>query len=419
MDSLQPRTGKPWVPKSKYEMNLAEFPLAFLTTKIPKGTDALEYQDTIVGKDGKEIQRRWKIYPHPKYGFPSPSTQATLFELFQIWAQSNFDSPIIHFGSVYELIRRRGLAQDDKRTYERIRRDLNLLVGVTIEAKDAFWDNEKKAYVDQTFHLFEMVRFYRKDGTSQSQQSAPRAYIEASKTLWGSIEASGLITLKHVDPEFFRSLSPIQQRLALYLGKMLYAAMEHRRDVQQLARQLPILAKNSWHIKEEMTKACDGLLEKGFPYLTAYRYERARDGRRENIIFQRHPVRGEKKEASGGGAPQLPQKEPQNSGSGIEEARQELLVEDILSLTGDPQSRDFYALTARSLSEQTIRRALAETRAAHLQHDIRTNPGRYFTDLIKRYAAEQGTSLASRTGIPRAARPVEEPGLFTKESGGQ
>jgi hypothetical protein len=75
MGNIQIRNTKASVPKSKYEMNLAEFPLAFLTTKIPKGTDALEYQDTIIGKDGKEIQRRWKIYPHPKYGFPTPSTQ--------------------------------------------------------------------------------------------------------------------------------------------------------------------------------------------------------------------------------------------------------------------------------------------------------------------------------------------------------
>src|SRR5215510_2137753 len=177
MGNIQSRNFRPPVPKSKYEMNLAEFPLAFLTTKIPKGTDALEYQDSIIGKDGKEIQRRWKIYPHPKYGFPTPSTQATLFELFQIWAQSNFESSVIPFGSIYELIRRRGL-QDDKRTYDRIRRDLNLLVGVTIEAKDAFWDNEKKAYVDQTFHLFELVRFFRRDSSHHAHDTPTKAYIE-------------------------------------------------------------------------------------------------------------------------------------------------------------------------------------------------------------------------------------------------
>jgi len=405
-------------------MNLAEFPLAFLTTKIPKETNALEYEDSILGKDGKEIQRRWKVYPHPKYGFPTPSTQATLFELFQIWAQNNFESPLIYFGSIYELIKRRGLIQDDKRTYDRIRRDLNLLVGVTIEAKDAFWDNEKKAYVDQTFHLFELVRFYRKDGARLNQDPPARAYIEASKTLWGSIEASGLITLKHVDAEFFRGLTPIQQRLALYLGKMLYNATEHRRDVQQLARQIPILAKSSWHIKEELSKACEGLIAKNFPYLSGYRYERARDHRRENIIFQRYQMRAEKKELQL--ATTLHEKELQLATTlhehdeadfqlpfGAEGARQELLVADIISLTGDKQNTKLYYLAVRHLSEEIVRRAMAETRAAHLQREIRTTPGRYLVSLLKRYASETGISLGDSTQRPHGnSSDFEELPLF-------
>jgi hypothetical protein len=411
MGTLQIRTTKSSIPRSKYEMNLAEFPLAFLTTKIPKGTDALEYQDSIVGKDGKEIQRRWKIYPHPKYGFPTPSTQATLFELFQIWAQTNFESSVIPFGSIYELIKRRGL-QDDKRTYDRIRRDLNLLVGVTIEAKDAFWDNEKKAYVDQTFHLFELVRFYRKDVSHHDHSTPSKAYIEASKTLWGSIEASGLITLKHVDAEFFRSLTPIQQRLALYLGKMLYNSVEHRRDTMQLARQIPIMAKSSWHVKEELTKACEGLLAKGFPYLTAYRYERSRHQKRENIVFKRHQ-RTDTEVLSlplSDKTMQLDVLEP----AGLEEARQDLLVEDILSLTGDTKSKQFYRLTANKLSEETIRRAIAETRAAHFQHGIRTTPGRYFIDVLKRFATDQGISLFGSSRQESTEKEAAEQGdLFS------
>lgn len=411
MGNLQPSAQKTVVTRSKYEMNLAEFPFAFLTTKIPTGTDALEYQDTIVGRDGKEIQRRWRIYPHPKYGFPTPSTQATLFELFQIWAQTNFESSMISFGSIYELIKRRGL-QDDKRTYERIRRDLNLLVGVIIEAKDAFWDNEKKAYGDQTFHLFEMVRFYRRDTGHHNQSAPPKAYIEASKTLWGSIEASGLITLKHVDAEFFRGLTPIQQRLALYLGKMLYGAVEHRRELRQIARQIPIMAKSSWHVKEEITKACEGLISKGFPYLSSYRYERSRDRKSENIVFQKY-ARDEAEELS---LPQeiRAQKELPPQLGEMEEARQELLVEDIISLTGDVKSKVFYCLAVKKLSEETIRRIMAETRTAHLQNEIRTTRGRYFIDLVKRYAAEQGVQMTTPKKLEHGLiHSLAQDGLFS------
>jgi len=81
-DLIPPKKFKSAIARSKYEMNLAEFPFAILSTRVPKETEVLEYQDTIVGKNGQEILRHWKVYPHSKYGFPSPSTQATLFELF-------------------------------------------------------------------------------------------------------------------------------------------------------------------------------------------------------------------------------------------------------------------------------------------------------------------------------------------------
>jgi len=282
--------------------------------------------------------------------------------------------------------------QDDKGAYDRIRRDLNCLVGTTIEARNAFWDNEKKAYVDATFHLFERVYFYRREGSNR-QQVLPLAYIEASKELWGSVEASGLITLKHVDSEFFRSLTPLQQRLALYLGKMMYAATEHRRDALQLGRQLPVLAQNYKDVKKQLTKACEGLLEREFPYLTAYHYERKRDGKGENIIFHRKGAKDH-----GEVRPRGPREQEQEEQK-FERVRRNLLVQDIVEVTGivdGKRSRAFYELVTQKLTEETIRRALSETKDADRQNEIRTTRARYFTDTIKRFAAEQGIILNPR-----------------------
>jgi len=286
MSTPPPKKTEPLVPKPpKYEFNLAEFPVTILSKRPPKDLKVIEYQDTIVGKDGQVIPRRWKVSPSAEYGFGTSEALGTLFELFQMWKEQGFETPIIRFGSVYNLVKRMGL-EDASLNYARRRKDLNALVGITIEAKNAFWDNKRKAYVDATFHLFDRLHLYRKEAASR-QQILPFAYIEASRELWGSIEANALITLKHVAREVFHSLTPTQQRLALYLGKMLYSATEHRRDALQLARQLPIFAKSYKHIKEELSKACDRLIEKDFPYLTAYHYERRRDGKGENIVFHR------------------------------------------------------------------------------------------------------------------------------------
>jgi len=74
-------------------------------------------------------------------------------------------------------------------------------------------------------------------------------------------------------------------------------------------------------------------------------------------------------------------------------ARRDLLVEDILAVTGDPKSRGFYGLVARKLDPQTIYRALSETKEAARTGEIRTNQARYFTDLIKRYAVQRDIIL--------------------------
>jgi hypothetical protein len=87
--------------RSKYEMNLAEFPLAILSKQRLKGLKVIEYhdtkvkviqyEDTIRGKDGELVPRRWMVIPSLRYGFGSPQLVSLLFELFQIWKEP--DSP--------------------------------------------------------------------------------------------------------------------------------------------------------------------------------------------------------------------------------------------------------------------------------------------------------------------------------------
>src|SRR5262249_45036674 len=83
--------------RSKYEMNLAEFPLALLSKKQPKKPEAIEYQDTISGKDGEIVTRMWRVKPSHDYGFGSTALTALLFELFQLWKEQGFKSRKIDF----------------------------------------------------------------------------------------------------------------------------------------------------------------------------------------------------------------------------------------------------------------------------------------------------------------------------------
>jgi hypothetical protein len=368
-------------PKAKYEMSLAEFPLAFLSTRIPKDTKSIVYEDEISGKDGRAVKRRWEIFPHASLGFPTPSTQSTLFELFQIWAEQDFGSPDIQFGTLYELIKRKGIKEASSNAYNRIREDLDRLVGISIRAKNAFWDNAVKAYVTKTFHLFESVDLYHADPDNPLQSTLPFSKVTASATLWQSIGANALIAMRNVDRELYHSLTPTEQRLGIYLAKMLNTSTTHRRNLDKLASQLPIFASRKKDTKKMVSRACDGLIKKNFPYLASYSFQKTKTDGVENIVFRRGHIQGT----------------PKNQEIGGLTIQQTDLLNQINEFIADPadqkRSNGFYTSVVRKVPANVIYRALSTTRQANALKEIKTTRARYFTTVIKTLASERGISL--------------------------
>lgn len=371
-----PPPSKPEFSKSKYELTLSEFPIFILSKKTEEKVECIEYHDTITGRDGELVPRDWKVYPDVKFGFGTDSTFKTLFDLFQIWKEQNFENQFIQFGSVYRLLKRRG-NNLSKNEYNRILRDLKCLVGMRIEAKNAFWDNEIKAYVDMTFHLFDHLALYKEKPNGQA--TLPFARIKASDILYGSVLKNSIL-IADFDSKFFHTLTPVEQRLSLYLAKIFRSQTIHKRDLLTFARQIPIYAKQPKHVKERLKKACEGLLKKEYKYLEKYWFEKAAEGKNELIVFQRK-----------GELPKLPKlpasKYPK------EEYEIDLLVDDILEVCGDPKSELFYRKVAELMPKDQIYRAVAEVQAVSKLGQMRRSPGALFTALIKKYADERGVNL--------------------------
>lgn len=366
------------VSKSKYEMTLAEFPLFLLKGDRGK-IECIKYEDTITGDKGLSVKREWKVYPDSKLGFGTASTLSTLFELFQIWKETNFAHQNIHFGSIYNLTQRKGL-QPNKRTYERIRRDLSCLVGMKIEAKNAFWDNEKRAYVDIIFHLFDSVFFFKEkpDGSC----TLPFGQIKSSDVLYGSVLKNSLL-IAGFDSKFFHSLTPLEQKLALYLSKIFRSQSVHKREIIQFAQQIPVYAKQMKHIKEQLKEASKGLINKGFTLLDNFDFEKGSD-RKELIVFKRKrtvPLSFEKNEKR------------LNTVFKKEQYEIDVMVEDILTVCQDEKSTNFYKKVATLLPWEVIYRALSEAKETRDLGEIKKSKGALFTSLIKRYAKERGIEL--------------------------
>jgi hypothetical protein len=369
--------------RGKYELSLAEFPISVFS-KTDKERKFLEYRDTIMGKDNQPVERIWRVYPDAKTGFGSASTLSTLYELFQIWKEQEFRQKTILFGSIYALAQRKGIVPTNT-AYESLRKDLRCLVGIVIEAKNAFWDNEKRAYVDAYFHLFERVKFYKEKTSGQAM--LPFSCIEASDELFGSIVSNSLMVTEF-SSTFFHSLKPTEQRLALYLSKMLRNQEVHKRDLMKLASQLPLTTDLKKKAKQQLKLVTQGLITKGFKLLAGFDFEDSANGG-ENIVFYRQ-----------GQIPKRPARQSCNKGK----ARQALeavnpdyaqlcLLEDILGVCGDEQSVHFYKKVAKLVPQEQIYQALAEVKEVRDLGTIKKSRGALFTKLIKDKAGRLDISL--------------------------
>ncbi len=369
---------KPQISKSKYELTLSEFPIFILSKKTSDDIKAITYEDTIIGKEHEIVKREWRVFPDAELGFGTASTFETLFDLFQIWKEQNFKEPFIQFGTVYHLLKRKG-ENTGKTQYKQIIKDLTCLVGLRIQAKNAFWDNEKKAYVDMAFHLFDRLDLYKDKPTGQA--TLPFARIKASDVLYGSILKNSLLTADF-DSKFFHSLAPVEQRLAIYLSKVFRSQAIHKRELTLFAQQMPIYAQQTKHVKERIKKASAGLMAKGFKLLASFDFEKAADGQTDLVVFKRNDSAVRSKPSVN-----------QIQEAGKEPYEVDILVQDILAVCQDGKSTDFYKLVAHLLPRQDIYQAISEVKEVRDRGEVKKNKGAIFTSIIKKYARERGLDL--------------------------
>jgi hypothetical protein len=303
----------------------------------------------------------------------------------QIWKEDDFSSQYIRFGSVYNMLKRMGKKTGISQ-YKQIIKDLEILVGITIKAKNAFWDNELKAYVDTTFHIFESVHHF-KEGPG-GKATMPFAYIKASDYLFhNSILKNSLLSLPF-DSAFFHGLTAVEQRLAMYLSKVFRSQAVNKRDLAEIAMQIPLEVKEPKYIKRQLKKTCDGLMEKGFSLLAGFDFEKSSDDKTTIVIFRRNGQPAKPKQVSH----EKRQKRLLPAAvNGADE--QEYLTGTIMEFCGDQKSLNFYKKVARLVPRVSIFRALQEAKVSYDLNETKKSKAAHFTYLIKIYAKEQGVKV--------------------------
>src|SRR5262249_25752767 len=118
------------------ELNLAEFPIALLADRVPRGQTTLYFEDqhgrlTVTGSDA--------------YGLPTAADADVIVALIYLTKIRNDFSDVKVDFSRYELIKLLKWP-DDGRSYKRLGGSLNRWVGVSLYYNKCWWNNRIKCY---------------------------------------------------------------------------------------------------------------------------------------------------------------------------------------------------------------------------------------------------------------------------------
>jgi len=265
----------PEIRTSLFSLDFSEFPFAHLTKRIPGNINKheIQYTDNIVGKNGEAVPRHWIIKSSAPHGLGGPSSVDVFFELLQIWKEDNFASDRIHIGTYYNLIKRLKWGMNG-RCYTQLKKDLQSLYGLEIEAKNACYDKKQGKYVDSTFKPFIGWKTWKNEHDTEDNPE-DYGYIQVHPDFHHIFVRS----MYHLpfNATYFHGMTPHEQKLALYLTKIFNPYLKkikstYSRDIYELCEQLPIYGTPTKQ-KYYLGQAAKKLVDRGFCLLEDYRIE--------------------------------------------------------------------------------------------------------------------------------------------------
>ena len=383
---------------ARYDHSLAEFPAFRFGKRRRSGPDDLiHFTDTINAPNAaqRRLERAWTVYPSARWGYGGATTQALLFDLHQIWKTQGFRGTRIYFGTLRNLYQCQHPGKNPSTLdYTRLRRDLDILCGYEFDCVNAFWDPVSRTYGDmRAWHLFTGWYEATRARADDPQQELPFGFVELSETFAAIAQERGFF-VTGFDSAFFHGLRPVEQRLALYLSKMFVSQELHLRHEAELYKALPIEAARLTKQRQTLREAVQGLLDKGYPNLAGFTFEKAVRANGLVAMFHRRAKVQQ----------DLPQRGLALNGL-PEDVRS--LVEDIVEETADPDSIPMWVRAVRGLGAEAVRFALADLRSERRQRaaargaDAIRNPGAWLTTKFMAMAEERGIRITRHAGETR------------------
>ncbi|NDC36501.1 MAG: RepB family plasmid replication initiator protein [Proteobacteria bacterium] len=245
---------------SRDEMNLAEFPLTVLSTRTNAAIKTLEFSDSVKGKNGEVLNRKWIITGADKFGLPTASDDEVLLGLLKLTVDSGFGERKVYF-TRYELLKILRWSTEG-RSYTRLQKALDRLSGVRIKASNGFFDNETKLHSTRNFGIIDAYEI--NDGRGPGIEVKPSFFIW-SETIFKSFQVG---FIKKLDLDFLLDLkSAVSKRLYRYLDKHFWYRARVQQNLFTLAHEkLGVSRTYSYasQLRQQLDPAIEELVERGF-----------------------------------------------------------------------------------------------------------------------------------------------------------
>jgi hypothetical protein len=243
---------------SRDEMNLAEFPLAVLSTRTDPKIKTLEFSDSLTGKNGESIKRNWVITGADKFGLPTASDDEVLLGLLKLSVDEGLTAQKVYF-TRYELLKILKWSTEG-RSYTRLQNAFDRLSGVRIKATNAFFDNETKSHSTKNFGIIDAYEI--NDG--RESEVKPSFFIW-SEELFKSFQVG---FIKKLDLDFYLDLkSAVSKRLYRYLDKHFWYKVKVQINLFTLCHEKIGVSRNykfASSLKQQLEPAILELTERGF-----------------------------------------------------------------------------------------------------------------------------------------------------------
>ncbi len=236
-------------------MNLAEFPLATISDRLPDNTKTVIIRDQVWDRELRQhVPRKLTISGSDCYGLPLARDDDVLLACVQLSSISDFCDRHLAF-TRYQLLKLLRWPQDSK-NYQRLAVSLRRWKGTTIYSDRAFYDHAQKSWVNRDFGVFDNLYIYERE--SRGGQSAI-SWLVWNEVIFDSFQAG---YLKTMDWDLYcRLQNPVAKRLYRFLDKRFYHGDEMTIDLHELAfRKLRLSESyNTAQIKRVLLKGIQEL----------------------------------------------------------------------------------------------------------------------------------------------------------------